>query len=76
MKASQKARVVILGGITIFCLALFGIYKVFFTPRIGPIGTGEYHWTTYVIFTSMILSSICFSLLGITMYLKNKQVKS
>lgn len=76
MKTGQKALVAIFGGIATLCLALFGIYKVFFTPRIGPIGTGEYHWTTYVIFTSMILSSTCFSLLGITIYLKNKQVKS
>lgn len=76
MKTGHKALVAIWGGIAILCLALFGIYKVVFTPRIGPIGTGEYHWTTYVIFTSSILSGICFSTLGIAMYLKNKQAKS
>lgn len=76
MKKEQKVLLALFGGIAILCLALFGIYKVFFTPRIGPIGTGDYHWTTYVIFTTSIVSGICFSSLGIAMYLNNKQAKS
>ena len=76
MKRSRAALIIIFCGATILCIALFGIYKDFFTPRIGPIGIGKYHWTTYAIYTSAIIGGFCYSTLGIVMYIKNKRAKS
>lgn len=75
MKKSQKALILIFCGLAVLCIALFGIYKDFFAPRIGPIGTGEYHWTTYATYTSAIIGGFCYSIFGVVMYIKNKRVK-
>ena len=76
MKRSQIALIIFFCGIAILCIALFGIYKDFFAPRIGPIGTGKYHWTTYATYTSAIIAGFCYSTLGIVMYIKNKRTES
>lgn len=75
MKKSQTALIIIFCGFAILCIALFGIYNDFFKPRIGPIGTGEYHWTTYATYTSAIIGGFCYSIFGVVMYIKNKRVK-
>lgn len=76
MNKSQKALIITFCGVAVLCIALFGIYKDFLAPRIGPIGTGKYHWTTYATYTSAVIGGVCYSTLGIVMYLKTKRSAS
>ena len=76
MKKSQTALIIIFGGVAVLCIALFGIYKDFFAPRIGPIGTGKYHWTTYATYTSALVGGFCYSAFGVVMYIKTKRAES
>lgn len=74
MKRRYAAFLVFFCGFTILCVALFGIYKDFFAPRLGPLGTGEYAWITYAIYTSAFIGGLCYSVLGVIMYVKTKRV--
>ena len=63
---------VLLGGISILCIALFTAYKDFFVPRIGPIGTGERAWTVYAMHASFIIIGLYNCILGTYLLIKNK----
>ena len=76
MKKNQKALIIICCSVMVLCIAFFGIYKDFFAPRIGPLGTGKYHWTTYATYTSAIIGGFCFSVFGVVMYIKTNREKA
>lgn len=64
MKKQTAAKVVFTTGVLLFLLTVFSIYKDFYEPKIGPIGTGERHWTTYATYTSAVIGSIVYTLYG------------
>ncbi|MEG0385585.1 hypothetical protein [Solibacillus cecembensis] len=71
-----KIQVIILisTGSVLFLFTLAMMYMDFFVPKIGPIGDGKRHWTTYSTYTSSLLGAICFTTYGIIGWYKlNKQ---
>lgn len=71
-----KIQVIILisTGSLLFLLTLTMMYMDFFIPKIGPIGNGKRHWTTYAFYTSSLFSGFCLTAYGIIGWFKlNRQ---
>ena len=72
MKKRNAAIVMLVCGVFVLFLAVFGIYKDFFEPRLGPLGTGHREWTVYAGYTAALLGGLCYTLFGAYLLLKVK----
>ena len=73
MKKKHSAYVILFFGLSTLCLTLYGIYKEFYAPRIGPLGSGEYNMSVYATITSSIILGVGFTVIGIIVYIQSKR---
>ncbi|MEO4054897.1 hypothetical protein [Solibacillus sp. CAU 1738] len=65
-------KILISVGSILLLFTLTMMYMDFIVPKIGPIGSGKRHWTTYATYTSSLLGAICFTSCGIIGWFKLK----
>lgn len=73
MNKKQAAYISLFFGLSTLCLTLYGIYKTFYAPRIGPLGSGEYNMSVYAAITSSIILGVGFTSIGIIVYIQSKR---
>lgn len=57
-------------GISILLPTLVLMYIDFFVPKLGPLGTGERHFTVYATMTNGLILGLGFTILGIIIWKK------
>ncbi len=69
----NKVIFCIIMGSFLLLFTLGVVYYDFFVPKIGPLGAGEHHWTTIVMYSCNFVLSIITILSGIFGGLKLKK---